>query len=116
MRGVIVSAGEGLDLAMDQLLEGAALARPRLLGLGDASRRLVLVLELDDLTGQRLDPLAVGLALGLLPSSELLERVDDAALEIVQWAGAVLSREQLHHRGSLLVQGLRQQLVDLLLD
>ena len=104
MGDVALGCGHGLELVVDQLLEAAALAGAGLLRLGDAAVRRVLLLELDDLTRQLLDPLAVGLALGLVAAAELVQRAHDAALEVGERIRSVLGRELLQQRFPLLLE------------
>jgi hypothetical protein len=97
------------------ILEGEALASAHRLDLSDHAVRLVVLAQLHDLAGQRLDALAKRLLPGLLTGAQVAERAHDRPLEIGERIGPILGRELPHQGNALLVERPAQELGDVLL-
>src|SRR5213076_2400853 len=111
-RRVAARSGDPLDRLVHAILEAQALPGAHRLDLGDHAIGLVILAELDDLTGQSVDALAKRLLPGLLAGAQIAERPNDRALEIGQRISTVLRRELLHQRDPLLLQRVAQELGD----
>ncbi len=98
---------------MDPLLEAEPLASAGVLGLGDALVAFAAFLELDDLTRERFDSLAVCLLVRLPLDVRGLQGADHAGLEVSQWVRPSLRGEQPADRQTLLLAGLGDDLPDL---